>query len=230
MFQLYNEAISQQGSYYSFDKIEHLRRKLLVSKKEIEVTDFGTGKSGKRTIGEIAERSLKHAKYGQLLFRLVYYFKPNTVLELGTSLGITTCYLGSANPNAKVITIEGSAEIMKEAKRNFSELGLDNIETVTGNFDDVFSAVVSSRSPVDFVFIDGNHRKEPTLRYFSLCLDRVHNDSVFVFDDIHWSGEMEQAWQVIKAHPKVTVTIDLFFLGLVFFRAGQEKEHFILRF
>ncbi len=230
VFQLYNEAINKKGNYYSFDKIEHLRKKLLISKKEIQVDDFGTGKSGKRKVSEIAERSLKNKKYGQLLFRLAYHFKPNTILELGTSLGITTCYLASANQNSKVITVEGSPEIMKEAKKSFSELSLENIESITGNFDDVLSSVIGHQSSVDFVFIDGNHRKEPTLKYFSECLQCTNNDSIFIFDDIHWSDEMEEAWEEIKSHPKVSVTIDLFFLGIVFFRKEQVKENFILRF
>jgi predicted O-methyltransferase YrrM len=230
VFQLYNEVICQKGSYYPFDKIEYLRKKLLASKKKIEVTDFGTGKSGERTIKEITERSLKHAKYAQLLFRLAYHFKPNIVLELGTSFGITTCYLGSAIPNGRVITIEGSSEIMKKAKQNFLELGLKNIETIIGNFDDVLPSVIDSLPILDFIFIDGNHRKDSLLRYFLLCLEKAHNHSVFVFDDIHWSEEMEEAWEEVKAHPKVNVTLDLFFLGIVFLRMEQAKEHFILRF
>ena len=230
VFDLYNEVINKKGDYYSFDKIEHLRKKLLLSKKEIDVTDLGTGKSGKRIIGEIAGRSLKEKKYCELLFRLVYYFKPTAILELGTSLGITTSYLASANKNAKVITIEGCPNTAAEAKKSFESLGLNNIETVTGDFENVLSSVIRHPSSIDFIFFDGNHRKEPTLKYFKQCLEVAHNDSVFVFDDIHWSDEMEEAWEQIKSHPDVRVTIDLFFLGLVFFRKEQVKENFIIRF
>ena len=232
VFELVNKVINKKGSYYAYEKIEKLRRKLLVSSKEIEVTDFGTGKSGKRTINEIAERSLKSKKYGQLLFRLVNHFKPTTILELGTSLGISTSYLACANPNAKVITIEGCPNISNEAKNNFESLGLKNIETVVGNFDIILSAVLCRLPTADcqLVFFDGNHKKIPTLNYFSQCLEYAHNDSIFVFDDIHWSDEMEEAWEEIKSNPLVTVTIDLFFLGLVFFRKEQAKENFIVRF
>ena len=230
VFDLYNEVINKKGDYYSFDKIEHLRKKLLLSKKEIDVTDLGTGKSGKRIVGEIAGRSLKEKKYCELLFRLVYHFKPTAILELGTSLGITTSYLASANKNAKVITIEGCPNTAAEAKKSFESLGLNNIETVTGDFENVLSSVICHPSSVDFIFFDGNHRKEPTLKYFEQCLEVAHNDSVFVFDDIHWSDEMEEAWEEIKSHPDVRVTIDLFFLGLVFFRKEQVKENFIIRF
>ncbi len=247
VFELYNEAISKKGNYYSFDKIEHLRKKLLISKKEIEVTDLGTGKSGKRTVSEIAERSAKDKKYCELLFRLAYHFKPNSILELGTSLGISTAYFASANPNAKVITIEGCPNTANEAKKNFESLVLNNIESVVGDFDSVLSAVLdrsqSERTPSEkpapkrsfgeasnLVFIDGNHKKIPTLNYFNQLLEHITNNSVFIFDDIHWSDEMEEAWEEIKSHPKVSVTIDLFFLGLVFFRKEQAKENFILRF
>ena len=229
-FDLYNEVINKKGDYYSFDKIEHLRKKLLLSKKEIDVTDLGTGKSGKRIVGEIAGRSLKEKKYCELLFRLVYHFKPTAILELGTSLGITTGYLASANKNAKVITIEGCPNTADEAKKSFESLGLNNIETVTGDFENVLSSVIRYPSSVDFIFFDGNHRKEPTLKYFEQCLEFAHKNSVFVFDDIHWSDEMEEAWEEIKSHPNVRVTIDLFFLGLVFFRKEQVKENFIIKF
>ena len=232
VFQLYNEVINKKGSYYSFDKIEQLRKRLLLSKKEIDVTDLGTGKSEKRIVSEIAERSLKSKKYGQLLFRLAYRFKPITILELGTSLGITTSYLASANQNSKVITIEGCPNISSEAKKNFESLGLNNIETFVGNFDSVLPAVLLQlrTKNCELIFFDGNHRKAPTLNYFNQCLSHSTNDSVFIFDDIHWSDEMEEAWEEIKSHPKVTVTIDLFFLGLVFFRKEQVKENFILKF
>lgn len=182
-------------------------------------------------MSEIAERSSKDKKYCELLFRLAYHFKPTTILEFGTSLGISTAYLASASPNAKVITIEGCRNTASEAKNNFQTLGLQNIETIAGDFDTELSAVGSRQSAIiDFIFFDGNHKKEPTLKYFSQCLESIHNNSVFIFDDIHWSDEMEEAWEEIKSHPKVSVTIDLFFLGLVFFRKEQEKENFVLRF
>ena len=235
VFTLYNDVINKKGSYYSFDKIEQLRKKLLLSQKEIDVTDLGAGKSGKRTIAEIAGRSAKSRKYCELLFRLAYHFsarggKPLTILELGTSLGISTAYLASASPNSKVITIEGCPNTAAEAKKNFDALGLKNIESVVGNFDVKLAAVIGHQaSALDLIFIDGNHRKIPTLNYFSQCLSHSNNNSVFIFDDIHWSDEMEEAWEEIKKHPKVTVTIDLFFLGLLFFRKEQAKEDFILK-
>lgn len=232
VFSIYNEVINKKGSYYIFDRIEQLRKKLLLSSKEIEVTDLGAGRSGKRTLSLIAGSSAKSKKYCELLFRIVNHFKPGSILELGTSLGISTAYLASAHPNAKVITIEGCPNTAAEARKNFEMLQLKNIESVVGNFDTVLSSAIRQLPIANcrLVFIDGNHRKEPTLRYFDQCLAQASNDSIFVLDDIHWSAEMEEAWEEIKADPKVTVTIDLFFLGLVFFRQQQTKENFIVRY
>ncbi|HNR16193.1 MAG TPA: SAM-dependent methyltransferase, partial [Chitinophagaceae bacterium] len=84
---------------------------------------------------------------------------------------------------------------------------------------------------IDFAFIDGNHRQEPTERYFNQLLPKMHHESILVFDDIHWSSEMEQVWKTIKDHPSVRCTVDLFFIGVVFFRDEfREKQHFSIRF
>jgi predicted O-methyltransferase YrrM len=161
---------------------------------------------------------------------LVKHFQPVNLLELGTSLGISTAYMSKASPTKKIITIEGSENIANIAIDNFNRLNISNIQVITGNFDIQLPKLLQNTSTFDFVFFDGNHRKQPTLSYFELCLQHKHNDSVFVFDDIHWSDEMEEAWESIKQSPEVTVTIDLFFIGLVFFRKESTKEHFIIRF
>lgn len=230
VFDLATSVLENKNQFYDYEKIEKLRSKLLENTKEIFVTDLGAGKSGKRRICDIAKQAEKSKKYGQLLFRLVNKFRPETILDLGTSLGITTLYLASANKQSKVITIEGCPETAKVAEKNFKKYDAKNIQQVIGNFDDVLVSVRAKHNQLDFVFFDGNHKKEPTLRYFTQCLQYINNDSVFVFDDIHWSDEMEEAWEEIKNHSEVTVTMDLFFLGIVFFRKEQSKEHFIVRF
>jgi predicted O-methyltransferase YrrM len=146
-------------------------------------------------------------------------------------LGITTSYLSLANPESRLITMEGAKEIGKVAKQNFRNLAIRNIEVIEGNFDNTLASVVNRVSTVDFAFIDGNHRKEPTERYFKELLAKTHNDSILVFDDIHWSSEMEAAWKTIKINAAVTCSIDLFFIGIVFFRKEfKAKQHFAIRF
>lgn len=170
---------------------------MLGNESIIEVDDFGAGSvkglKKQRVVQQIAASSLKPKKYAQLLHRLVKYFESKEVLELGTSLGITTSYLASAAKQSQVTTLEGAASIAALAQQTFDTLQLKNIKTVTGNFDETLQTVTNK--DYDFIFIDGNHRKEPTLRYFSQLIPCVHNNSVMVFDDIHWSKEMEETWK-----------------------------------
>ena len=205
-----------------------------MSKKTISITDFGAGSSinasKKRAVASIAKHSLKPAKYAQLLFRLVRHFKPEIIVELGTSLGITTLYLATPRSNAKVLTLEGCPETSAIAKSNFERFQTNNIHIVTGNFNGTLPKTLSSIPSLDFVFFDGNHQKAATLDYFSQCLPYINNDSVFVFDDIYWSSGMQEAWETVKKNPSVTVSIDLYAIGIVFFRKEQEKQHFTIKF
>ncbi len=232
VFNLVTQVIQDKTNFKEYEDIELLRRELMQDSTVINVIDLGAGSqtlaNNKRAIKDIAKNSAKPKKYAQLLFRLVKHFRSKNILELGTSLGISSLYLAKADKESIVITIEGCPEIANKAKENFEKLQLGNIKQVVGNFDEVLSANINSK--LDFVFIDGNHRKQPTLNYFDIILKHSHNKTVFVFDDIHWSEEMQQAWEEIKKHPQVTVTIDLFFIGIVFIRPEQSKEHFVIRF
>jgi predicted O-methyltransferase YrrM len=235
VFDFIINVLNDKKKYGCYNTIEALRQKLLGNNSIIEVEDFGAGSSlttsNKRAIKTIAKSSLKNKKFGQLLFRIVRYYKPEIIIELGTSFGITTSYLACANKNASVNTFEGSNEIAKIALQNFADLDLQNISLTVGNFDTTFSKALPALNKVDLAFVDGNHRKKPTLDYFSELLKKSSDSSIFIFDDIHWSKEMEEAWKQIQEHSAVTLSIDLFFIGIVFFNTDfKVKQHFTIRF
>ncbi|ANH80979.1 SAM-dependent methyltransferase [Niabella ginsenosidivorans] len=235
VFEFITKVMNDFTEYPDYSRIEALRRQLLKDRTSITIEDFGAGsattRSNRRKISSIARSAAKPAKYGQLLYRMARYYKAQSVLEMGTSLGITTAYLASANPDAKVVTMEGAGAVAAVAQQNFDMLGLKNIEIVKGNFDNTLPEVLGSTPGIDLAFIDGNHRQEPTERYFEQLLPHLHNDSLLVFDDIHWSAGMEAAWKHIVAHEKVTCDIDLFFIGIVSFRKEfKEKQGFSVRF
>lgn len=235
VYELIEKVLNDKTQYPSYHTIEKIRKQLLEDEQVIEVEDFGAGstviKSNQRKIKDIARSSLKPKKYAQLLFRIVQHYQPQTILELGTSLGITTAYLSSANNNAKIFTCEGSKNIATVAQHNFSSLQLNNIDLVQGDFTKTLSLLLQQLQTVDFAFIDGNHRKQPTIDYFHQLLNYSSQSTILVFDDIHWSKEMEEAWQHIKGHPAVTLTIDLFFIGIVCISADfKVKQHFSVRY
>ena len=159
------------------------------------------------------------------------YYQSKTLIELGTSLGITTSYLALSGANSTVYTLEGSRNIAAIAIDNFDKNHLKNIQLIQGNFEKTIPPLVAKIESVDLLFVDGNHRKQPTIEYFKTFLKKSNNQSIFIFDDIHWSKEMEEAWEVIKQHDSVTLSIDLFFIGLVFFSHDfKVKQHFTIRF
>ena len=235
VFDFIINVLNDKRNFYAYSDLERLRNNLLSNKKVLQIEDFGAGsvvsKTKMRSVKEIAKSALKPIKFGQLFFRMVDYYGTKNILELGTSLGITSSYLALANQSATVTTMEGSKVIAQVATQNFNSLGLKNIQQVLGNFDSTLPTFLTTSKPLDFVFIDGNHRKLPTLNYFKQLLPHLHNDSIVIFDDVHWSEEMEEAWEIIKKDERVRLTIDLFFIGIVFFKAEfKVPQHFSIRF
>ncbi len=235
VFDFMTNVMLDKKNYDSYQEIEILRNFLLKNSTKIEVEDFGAGssviQSNFRVVKKIAASSLKSKKYAQLLFRMVKYYQPENIIELGTSLGITASYLASGNSLANVYTCEGSKNIAAIAQNNFTQLKLKNIELIQGDFSNTLTDLLNRIQKIDFAFIDGNHRKIPTLEYFSYLLNFSKPNTILVFDDIHWSIEMEEAWEKIQQHPQVTLTLDLFFIGIVFLNPDfKQKQHFILRY
>ncbi len=235
VFQFILQVLNNTAGYQLPTDVEQLRNKLKTDKRLLEIDDLGAGSrratTKKRSVQQLAKTALKPKKYAQLLFRLVKYYQPQTLVELGTSLGITTCYLASAIPSATIITIEGSKTVAAIAQQNFAALALKNIQLLQGNFDDQLPSVINRISFIDVAYIDGNHRYQPTINYFHQLLTKTTGNSILIFDDIHWSAEMERAWEEVKGHPSVRCSIDIFFLGFVFFRPEfKAKQHFTIRF
>lgn len=235
LFDFITHVLNDKKKYDCYAAIEKQRQVLLNNESVIEIEDFGAGsavmKSSKRLVKKIAASSLKPTKFAQLLFRIVHYYQPSNILELGTSLGITTCYLAEGNKQANIFTCEGSAAISAIAQNNFAKLQLNNIELVQGNFAATLQPLLNKIGKIDLAFIDGNHRKQPTIEYFQLLLQHSHFNTILIFDDIHWSAEMEEAWRFIQQDPVVTMSIDLFFIGLIFINPDfRVKQHFSIRF
>ncbi len=211
---------------------ETVRKQLVSSKQLITVFDLGEGGKQKplrlQKLGKLASTSSKRTKEGIYLYNLVAHFKPKVILELGTSLGISTMYLKMGYPDSRIVTIEGCPERLKIAQENFQRHGFDKIECINGDFDVVLPELVKKGLQPDFVFVDGNHGFEPTLRYFELLAPCMHNDAIMVFDDIHWSDGMEQAWNRITSSEAAQVTVDVFSMGLVFFKKELSKQNFTI--
>ena len=235
VYNLVTKCIYDNKPKENYDILKKYRQSLIQNKKLIHVTDFGAGskvfKTNKRKISSIAKTAGISKKRAELLYRITQYFKPKSILEIGSSLGLATFAMAIGNKNANVTGLEGCPETAKHSQLQLEQFDLENITILTTEFSDYLSSTEIQSSPekFDLIYFDGNHTKFATLKFFELLLTTITNDSIFIFDDIYWSSEMAQAWNIIKKYPKVTVTIDTFQWGIVFFRTEQAKEDFVIR-
>lgn len=235
VYDFVERVLNNRSRPEAFERIEVYRAKQRRSTEMLEVQDFGAGSAfgttTLRSVGSIARHAAKSPRYGRLLYRIAEHYHCRQVLELGTSLGVSTAYMASAPGVERVLTLEGAPAIAKAAGSGFASMGLPQVEQLVGNFDDTLAEALTRMPAPDLIFIDGNHREEPTLRYFRQCLAASHEETIMIFDDIHWSAGMESAWEQIKADPAVRCTIDLFFVGIVVLRkAFREKQDFVVRY
>jgi predicted O-methyltransferase YrrM len=214
--------------------VESIRKKNLSDTRTIDVLDLGAGssrmKNKTRSVSEIARYSSVPHKYGVLLASMASEFGKPAIVEFGTSLGISTLYMASGCPEAVVYTMEGCPETGRKATENFNEAGLKNIKLMNGSFEVLLPEFKKMNLRPGLVFIDGNHREEPLMKYFNTMADISTSDTVVIIDDIHSSEEMENAWGNIKQHEDVTFTIDIFRMGLVFFRGGMQHIDYTIRY
>jgi predicted O-methyltransferase YrrM len=231
VFALTEAMFEDDRTFYAFSEIEQKRKQLTDNQQYIEVTDLGagskTGATKRRRISDITKSAASTPRDAQTMFRLIHFLKPRNIVELGTSMGIATAYFSHAALNARLITCEGCPNIAAQARKNLDDLHIKNAEIVIGNFSDTLPKVLQTIDKLDFIYMDGNHAYQPTLDYFTIILPHLTERSVVILDDIYWSKEMTQAWEELKNHPKVTLSIDIFTKGILFFRKEhQDKAHF----
>ena len=233
VYALITKCFYDKKVYREYSVLKSYRKVLLQNKKTIEVTDFGAGskvfKNNTRAVCQIAKNAGISSKRAELLFRIVQYFQPSVVLEIGTSLGLATSALSLGNIKATITTLEGCSESAKIANQQFRKFDFKNIDVIVGEFDIYLQNQQQPTNNHQLIYFDGNHSKQATLKYFERLLPTITNETVWIFDDIHWSVDMEEAWEIIKNNLQVTVTIDTFQWGFVFFRNEQEKQHFVIR-
>lgn len=216
------------------NQLKKLRKKHLQDSSIIEIEDFGAGYGGKKqtnikkSVKSVAKSSARPTKYGELLYRICEFYQPQNCLELGTNLGFSTIYQALALKNASFTTIEGSTAIYELAKKNFAQLNLQ-IHAINNTFDSVLCKLLEKNAKFDYVFIDGHHEETATIRYFQRILPQMSENSIMIFDDIHWSKGMENAWNFVQNHPEVSISIDLFQMGICFVKRKQVKQQFRFR-
>lgn len=228
VFELANAVFYDQRTFYAFREIEALRKQFLQDQTLVERVDFGAGLNGrKERIAQIARKAAVSPSRGRMLFKLSEHLQSRRILELGTSLGIGSAYLAAPDCHEQLITLEGDPVLARYAAGHLARW--PGVAVRSGAFADTLLPALEQLQSVDLVSFDGDHTEKGTLQYVHACLPFRREHSCFVLDDIHWSSGMERAWAQLIRLPEVSLSIDLFHTGLLFFRPEQrEKEHFIL--
>lgn len=229
-FSTLNNVIFEQTPYYNFASIENLRQKLLHDKSPIALKTIGTSKAKNTTVAKEVKNSAKSPRLAQLLQRLCVSNESQYIVELGTNLGISTAYLASNNSKSTVYSLEGQPELCKLAKANFQKLNINNINILEGDIDNTLPQLINKIPQIDLLFIDANHQYQATINYYNLAKSKIHKNSIIIFDDIHWSQGMQQAWNEIRQDPDIRLSIDIFHMGIVWFNTDIPKQHYIVAF
>jgi predicted O-methyltransferase YrrM len=229
VYDFLNHVMDTEKEFYIYQKLEAIRLLLLKDNRKLVNEDYGAGSKIKThtdsvTVSEIAKKSLSGPSKCRILFNAVSYLNPETILEAGTSLGLSSAYMASARRASILITLEGNRDIAGIAGETHEYVGLTNIEILTGKFEDTLEPALKKINKIDLVYLDGHHSFGPTMQYFNAIINHAHSKTVIILDDIYWSEDMESAWNAIKMHPEVSLTIDIYNLGFVFLDTALSKE------
>jgi len=225
-----NDSVFSKLETVDDTAIQSYVKSLKANKSVLSVTDLGAGSkktnTNLRRVSSIVKNAAVSRQFGRLLTLLIQEYKCETIIELGTSLGVGTSYL-SRKLSTAVYTIEGCPNISEFAQNELKQFS--NINFFVGEFSSQLNTVLKLSGPPDLVYIDGNHTYKATIDYFNFFLENAHAKTILVFDDIHWSSGMEKAWSEIVQSKEVSVSIDLFRMGIVFLDKSLAKNQFTLR-
>lgn len=203
-----------------FERFKIYKKDLFQNQNTIKVTDFGAGskifQSNIRAINKIARVAGMTDKKAKNLINVCLYQKPKRILEIGTSLGLGTYAHHLGAPNAEIISTEGCPNTAEVAQNQLKKYNASNVNVLVGDFKYTLPEIFENTS-FDLVYFDGNHSKEATLRYFELAVENAVRGAIYIFDDIHWSKEMNSAWKKIKNHSKVETSITTYEWGILIF-------------
>jgi predicted O-methyltransferase YrrM len=233
VFDLVNEVIFNHSNFQEYDLFNMIRKELNSAEYSVDIVETGAKSihfsNRRRGIADLAKNSSVNSKFGKLLFRLINYYKPQVMVELGTSLGLSSVYIATGNSQSTLYTIEANEVLCDYANHIFNKYKIGNIKLIHGKFDEELVKMGDILSGLQFAFIDGNHTYSATMRYFEFFSNLI-DEGIIVFDDINWSAEMRKAWKSIVTDQRAMVTIDLFFMGIVIKRKSLTPGHFRVRF
>jgi predicted O-methyltransferase YrrM len=181
------------------------------------------GTQGARTAPEIAHYSSVTRPWGTFLYLCAKGFRAETILELGSCAGISGSYLASTPTCRKFVTIERSPELAAVAGEHIRAT-FPQGQVMNANIDQVLESVLEGFvGGLSLYYVDANHRYEPTVRYLEQAIPRFRSGTLVIFDDIHWSKGMWEAWEALRTREGFSHSIDAGRFGLCVWQGGRAQ-------
>jgi len=217
VFEFLSDIFEDDRFYHFFGVIENYRRNLLGTSDKLLINQ------SEKTINQLAKKLSIEPKVGEILFKTVHKYKPDTLLELGDSLGISALYQATPNPHVPLLTLAANTTLGNAAGNYFKRLGTRNIQVLAGDFSKNISTAIQQLNSVEQLFFNGFWGKTATLSYFEACLAAMPSNAIFIFRSPYASKDTQTFWETIKKHEKVRLSIDIYDLGFLFFRSEQKE-------
>lgn len=233
IFEFYTNLIQGINKNKGIEEIETIRMAFLNDHANIRGIDFGAGSrvavSGRdRTVSMIAKHGISSKKDCIFLSELVKRIQPKSCIELGTSLGVASAYLSKSIKNGHIYTFEGNDALVQKSTEVFHRLNCKNVKLIQGEIDKMLPGQLEQLEKIDFAIIDANHTYSALLHYFDLLKIKMSDSGVMVIDDIRWSVDMYRGWERIISDSSVIISIEFLNKGLLIFKKGVRKQHYIL--
>ncbi|MCF8236593.1 MAG: class I SAM-dependent methyltransferase [Saprospiraceae bacterium] len=218
LYSFCREVLDDRRSFYAFEEIEIWRYHLLHESSELHVVDLGAGGQDaldqNRIVSSIAKTSLSPPWKCRYLFRMVLWWKPDLLLEFGTSLGVSTAYLAAASIHTPLITVDGSDSHLQLARKGWNKLGLDHIEEWNLSFQQAIQRIPWDQHGRILIYLDGDHRPARVLEILQTIQEKTRHPFLVIIDDIRWSDDMWAGWQEWRSAFQSGAWLDLYQVGI----------------
>lgn len=215
LFNFIDFTFDQDRIFYAFDKIQEASEILKRNETHIPSEPFSKNRQQDQfTVAELYKKSGHSVSEYECLYRMNLFLKSKNSLELGACTGMSGIAIALSNKSGKLTSIEGNQFLSSICNAMFDRFKLSNAQCIAIEFDSFLNT--TSVQDFDFVFLDGDHQYDSTIKYASKLLTITTDAAVLVLDDIHWSADMYRAWKDLIKHPAIQCSLETERWGILF--------------
>jgi len=218
VYDLITNVIEEKSDFYAFSDISIAQLQLLQNEHVIQY--------GRKRIAvkEALKRFGITTKEGKFLFRLTNHYKPHTILSIGSSMGLAPLCLTRYNATVQCIILEYEQDIAEIAKQILNKEKNTALNIKIGAYHELLPESIVQLQRIDCVFIGKDVGVNDWDTVFEQCEPFIHDSTFFVLAGIRSSTDKQNYWMQYRQHPSVTIAVDLFDMGLLFFQPKLHKQ------